>query len=99
VLASFLLGCVLLAAAGLLLLRRMTVFPGQNPLPPEAPSPEEEDLAARLRGRVEALAAGIGPRHFSRPGTLEKSAAWIASELTALGHSPRVQSLDRKSVV
>lgn len=52
----------------------------------------ERRIAERLRGHVDRLAGHIGPRHVGRPAAMEAAAAYIESELTALGDSVERQA-------
>ena len=44
-------------------------------------------LTTRLRGHVDVLAGLIGPRHLSRPSTIEASIAYIEQQFAAMGDS------------
>lgn len=57
--------------------------------PPAAATDAERDLAARLRKHVEAIASV--PHNVDHYPELEKSAAYIEAELTALGYKPESQ--------
>jgi Zn-dependent M28 family amino/carboxypeptidase len=65
-------------------------LPGEPYAGPPAPvSDAERDLAARLRRHVEAIASV--PHNVDHYPELEKAAAYIESELTALGYRPDAQ--------
>ncbi len=71
----------------------MLGLPGKSfsgPIPP--PTPAEEELAARLKRHVTAIASV--PHNVSHYAELEKSAAYIEGELKALGYTPRDQVYD-----
>lgn len=58
--------------------------------PPPAATDAERDAAARLRKHVEAIASV--PHNVDHYPELEKSAAYIEAELTALGYRPESQT-------
>lgn len=53
-----------------------------------------------LRRDVETLAVEIGERHLGRPGSLERTARWIAGELEAAGYAvlPQPYRVDQHTV-
>lgn len=70
------------------------LMPGEShhgPLP--ALTPQERDLAARLRSHVETIATTIGPRNIlAHPKQLHRTADWIESTFRELGYEPRRQN-------
>src|SRR2546423_10947776 len=55
-------------------------------------TPQERDLAARLRSHVETIATTIGPRNIlAHPQALHRTADWIESTFRELGYEPNRQ--------
>ncbi len=68
-------------------------LPGESFAGTPAPvSDAERDVAARLRGHVEAIASE--PHNVEHYAALERSAAYIESQLSALGYQPQAQVYD-----
>jgi Zn-dependent M28 family amino/carboxypeptidase len=70
------------------------LMPGEShhgPLP--ALTPQERDLAARLRAHVETIATTIGPRNIlAHPKQLHRTADWIETTFRELGYEPKRQN-------
>lgn len=101
---GLLLAAALACAGGLWALRWLTAMPGVSPPGPPPPfSREEQELANRLEGHVQAL-CGLGPRTYARPGSLAAAAAWLTARLQDLGLTPerhefRVMDQDYASLI
>jgi Zn-dependent M28 family amino/carboxypeptidase len=68
-------------------LRIFTYMPGDKYTGPFAPLDKpEQAYESDLRRHIQMLAGTIGDRNISKPGTLEKTRDYLASELTALGY-------------
>lgn len=68
-------------------------LPGKSYSGAQAPvTDDERDLAARLRRHVEAIASV--PHNVAHHAALERSAAYIETELKAIGYSPVAQVYD-----
>jgi hypothetical protein len=88
--AGLLLALVALSAATAWYMLGLPGHRFSGPLPP--PTSAEEDLAQRLRRHVTAIASK--PHNVAHYDELEKAAAYIESELMALGYTPRAQVFD-----
>jgi hypothetical protein len=69
----------------------MFSMPGKNFKGKAELSPQEVKLAARLREDVTTLAVDIGPRNYQTYPALEKTVAWLETELRGMGYEPRRQ--------
>ncbi len=65
-------------------------MPGRSWRGPRPPlHPGEVAVAEDLERTVRVLAEEIGPRHFERPGSLERTLAWLEAEFRARGLEPQ----------
>lgn len=67
----------------------------EGPTQPGPPTPLDaptQQLASRLEAHVTHLAKTIGERHIGRPGSLERSRAYIRQHLEAAGLEVRVET-------
>lgn len=84
---------LLLLASPVVALLWMTAVPGQSwsgPLPPL--TPEQAQLAQRLRAHVEAVASK--PHNLGHPQALERAALYLEQQLTGMGYTVRRQPFD-----
>jgi Zn-dependent M28 family amino/carboxypeptidase len=78
----------LVGAAGIGALYWMTAMPGEaRPASTASQTPAAAELARRLRGHVENLAAEIGVRREDRGDSLERARDYIAGQLEASGYA------------
>jgi hypothetical protein len=73
----------------------MVVMPGRSFSGPFAtPTPDEAQLAGRLRTHVNKLAVEIGPRCVTQPRGLAQSVDYLAAQFAAMGYTCRTQAFE-----
>lgn len=73
----------------------MLRMPGASYRAPLDPATKEQkELATRLKQHVTTLATDIGERHVGRPGSLEKTAAFLTRAMTELGYTVTPQKYE-----
>lgn len=73
----------------------MLRMPGASYRAPLDPATKEQkELAVRLKQHVTTLATDIGERHVGKPGSLEKTAAFLTRAMTELGYTVTPQKYE-----
>ncbi|MEM6655669.1 MAG: M28 family peptidase, partial [Planctomycetota bacterium] len=60
----------------------------------ETPTPDRQEIEANLRRHVDRLAGLIGPRHLTRPKTIDAATGMIRAEWQAMGYTVAEETYD-----